>query len=147
MNAKCQRFSFFVAVVVISMWEMIAIAHGARSNQNTSARLGETFTIKFGEQTFIEVEDLTIAFVAVVEDSRCPADARCVWEGNARIVTTLSKINNKSVSVELNTSMRFPREGEYWDYKIKLIKLEPYPTTAKEIAQSEYRASLVLLKS
>jgi hypothetical protein len=147
MNAKCQRLSFFVAVVVISMGEMIAIAHDARSNQNTSARLGETFMIKLGEQAFIEVEALTIAFVAVVEDSRCPADVRCIWEGNARIVTTLSKINNKPVSVELNTSMEFPREGEYLDYRIKLIKLEPYPTTAREIAQSEYRALLVLLKS
>jgi hypothetical protein len=96
---------------------------------------------------FIEAEDLTITFVSVVEDSRCPIDVRCTWEGNTRIVITLSKNKNKSASIELNTSRLFAREGRYLDYRIGLVKLDPDRTSTREIAEHEYRASLILSKA
>jgi hypothetical protein len=146
MHAKCQGL-YFLVTIVIAVWAMTAIAPSARSNAIMSARLGEMFTIKVGEQAFIEAEDLTITFVSVVEDSRCPIDVRCTWEGNTRIVITLSKNKNKSASIELNTSRLFAREGRYLDYRIGLVKLDPDRTSTREIAEHEYRASLILTKA
>jgi hypothetical protein len=130
----------------MAAWEMTAMVSSARSNAIISSRLGEIFTIKVGEQAFIEAEDFTIAFISVVEDSRCPIDVRCVWEGNARIVTRLSKAKNNRASIELNTSSRFPREGVFLGYRIELVKLDPQQTSTREIAEREYRASLILSK-
>lgn len=145
MHAKC-RGLYFLIPIVMAVWDITAIALSARSNAIISAQLGEMFTIKVGEEAFIEAEDLTIAFVSVVEDSRCPIDVRCTWEGNARIVIRLSKNKNKSASIELNTSRLLTREGLYLDYRIELVKLDPDRTSANEIAEHEYRASLIVSK-
>jgi hypothetical protein len=40
-------------------------------------------TLKAGEER--TVQGLTVTFVGVKEDSRCPEDVQCVWAGNAAV--------------------------------------------------------------
>lgn len=83
-------------------------------------KLGEEFALALGESVRIERENVTITFEKVIEDSRCPMNARCIWEGNARIAIRCGK-----AACELNTSTRFNTREKIADFFIELRRLEP----------------------
>ena len=84
--------------------------------------------------------DLTIRFTSVLEDSRCPTDVQCAWEGNAEILLELS--GGSLETVHLNTGPQFPRSEIYNGYIITLQDLKPYPAEGTHIDESRYTAVL-----
>ncbi len=102
----------------------------------------EEFTLAPGQVAIIQGENLLVRFDRVVEDSRCPALVICIWQGNARIRLTVFQPGERAATLFLNTNAAFPTEGEYHDYDIELVKLEPYPLTTRPIPQRRYRATL-----
>ena len=83
-----------------------------------------------GESVGVKGGDFTVEFSSVIEDSRCPMNARCVWEGNARIALKVRE-STRSQVIELNTSERFPTRGSVGEnskgISIRLHRLEPTP--------------------
>lgn len=122
--------SIFFAIVVFCGFA------AAQSKQRISLRSGETKTVAGSK--------LTVKFVGVGEDSRCPARATCVWAGNAKIGIQVWKKNAKPVDLTLNSTLD-PRTVTYIGYKITLISLSPRPeggtididATAKPAPKSE----------
>jgi hypothetical protein len=102
--------------------------------------------IQYGRQVNAADENLTIEFLAVLEDSRCPAGVQCVWEGNARIELAVSRVGEERSTLELNTSDRFAVEGRYLDYIIALIDLKPYPKATEQISMQDYTAIVEIRK-
>jgi hypothetical protein len=84
---------------------------------------GEEFTLALGESVGIETKNIVVRFDAVLEDSRCPTNARCIWEGNARIALQVS--DSAHGRYELNTSTRFDTREKITDFVIELRRLEP----------------------
>ena len=82
-----------------------------------------------------EVDDLRLCFDAVLEDSRCPVNADCVWQGVAIARFTLL-LNGQEHQLELATNNEQP--GTHTDttlqqYTFSLRNLQPDPgTTATE---------------
>jgi hypothetical protein len=81
---------------------------------------------------------LSVTFEGVVGDSRCPADALCVLGGDAivRIVVT----EGESARYELHTGNMQP--VQHRDFTIALVRLEPYPFSARSIDPADYRVTL-----
>ncbi len=109
------------------------------------ARLGEEFTLPIGQSVVITGEDLDIKFVEVSEDSRCPKDVTCVWEGR---VTAVVEISTGGSSQQLNLSQPgltdAPAREKYGGYELT-YKVEPYPEKAEvEITADEYRLLIVV---
>ena len=48
--------------------------------------LEEEFILYINESVVIAGEDLRMKFVEVSEDSRCPKDVTCIWEGRVTAV-------------------------------------------------------------
>jgi hypothetical protein len=97
-------------------------------------KLGEEFTLALGESVGIDRRGVIVEFKDVVEDSRCPMNARCIWEGNARIVIQVSEFTAGRPAgtydvaegkIELNTSTRFITREKISDFVIELRRLEP----------------------
>lgn len=86
-------------------------------------KAGEEFTLGLGETVGIEQKGVLLRFDKVAEDSRCPMNARCVWEGNARIEIKVS--GSAAASYELNTSTRFNTSAKITDFVLELRRLEP----------------------
>lgn len=86
------------------------------------AQTPETLGISEGDQKTADRGRLTIKFVEVIEDSRCPPDANCVWAGNAKIKLAISKGKAAPKFVEVNTGLD-PRSVKIVGYEIKLEKL------------------------
>lgn len=78
----------------------------------------------FESSTF---DGLRLEFTTIMEEGRCPINATCVWEGNARILLSATR-GRVSAPIELNTSQRFPTSAQFEGYLIELLRLDPLPT-------------------
>ena len=87
---------------------------------------------------------LKIAFVELVEDSRCPTDVDCIWAGNAKIKVRVTK-NGRSKVLELNTLTR-GMTPSYGNYKLKLKDLTPKPRSNVRINRNGYVATIEVTK-
>lgn len=107
--------------------------------------LNQEFSLQIGQQVVVRGEDLTVAFLAVTEDSRCPEGAMCIWAGNGKILVELTKPGAGTVSAGLNTYLE-PKTLSYSNYQISLMELRPYPRVDGRIGVDEYAATLVVTK-
>ncbi|MDH3656836.1 MAG: hypothetical protein OEM77_01700 [Nitrosopumilus sp.] len=101
---------------------------------------GESFAINL-HQT-VEFDSLKIEFSGI-EDSRCPSDVLCVWEGQASL-TFLINHNTENQAVTFTTGKVM--NAYFGPYEIKLLDIEPYLTSTKDISE-EYVATVSILKS
>jgi hypothetical protein len=81
-----------------------------------------------------------IEFSVVSEDSRCPMNARCIWEGNARV--SLKITGPGPDQLELNTSERFEKAKALAGAVVELVHLEPTPMAGAPTR--DYVATLVV---
>ena len=107
-----------------------------------TASLGQAFDIKVGQEASLSSQQLTLKFLSVSEDSRCPQGTICMWEGNGKVNIELTPTGQPSYVVELNTAMSLTSEATYLTYKISLLDLQPYPLAESTIQQSEYIATV-----
>jgi len=82
----------------------------------------------------VAVGDIVVTPMKVVEDSRCPINARCVWAGRLIVET---RIDGAGWRTTANISL-----GESFgthDRVIELTSGEPNKSTDHEVQMSEYR--------
>ncbi len=123
-------------ILIVSVLLLLPIA----CSETTDPELGEVFDLAFGQSTQIHNENLSIKFLEVAEDSRCPTSVECVWEGNAGILLLISQD-----TVSLNTTLE-PKEIDIGSYVIELISVSPYPETTEPINKEDYTIELVVTK-
>lgn len=83
------------------------------------------------ESGIILNDDLKLCFDAVVSDSRCPANAMCIWQGTA--VAKFSFTKNKETHTfdlaTINMAPTYHKDTTLMGYKIEFTNLLPYPGT------------------
>ena len=86
--------------------------------------------VKMGEcgAQMINGNNISICFIELLEDSRCPINAVCFWQGVARARFTF-KAKGKEASFDLATLNRIPNRQDtvLFGFKIHLVDLLPYP--------------------
>jgi hypothetical protein len=109
--------------------------------------LNDTLELVIDKSAINNDNQLTIRIDSVLNDSRCPSDVVCGWEGNAgiRFLFTNANVETKFV---LNThgGESFPSDTIIGGYYIQLIALRPYPISTSKILNSEYVADLLIKK-
>lgn len=133
-------YSAVAATVPKAIWDKLD--RQREEYMGITVSTGQEFTLKVGAEAALESEKLRIKFRSVLEDSRCPEGADCVWIGQARILIEVQQADNKLEEFELNTNPGEKREARYRGYKIELKRLEPYPGRPVE----GYRATFVVGK-
>lgn len=110
--------------------------------------LGKEFELKVGEKAVVDGESLTINFVEVKDDSRCPRGKTCVWAGNAEVVATVYSTadSGKKAELQLNTNLK-PRTVSFGKYEIHLVGLNPYPDGDSPPDKNNYTAVFLIKKS
>ena len=93
--------------------------------------------IPFGET--ISLDDLKITFYDI-EDSRCPSDVTCVWEGKVR---AMIRISNSTHDIGGPHSIGFVQES-FSPYLITLKDIQPYPISTEK---PDYVATLDIAKT
>lgn len=102
-----------------------------------TAVLGEPVRVRLGQEVVMSSPAASIRFIAVPEDSRCPADVVCVWAGNARVSLRVMR-DRVDTTVELNTTVE-PRAVLVSGLRIALEGLTPRPA-----ADQAYTAALII---
>lgn len=86
----------------------------------------------------VRVGDVTVTPLAVIEDSRCPIDARCVWAGRLVVRTGIDgRTNGESWrdTADMRLGETFGTHGRV----IALTSGEPGKTTARATPPEAYR--------
>ena len=95
-------------------------------------------TLAPGGAALVRDKDVEVVFVGVTEDSRCPTDVQCVWAGEVKARLSVRRGAGDATAYEV-------REGEgavQSGYKVTLVRVKPYPVSARKIAAEDYRATL-----
>ncbi len=112
-----------------------------RVTTGVQVQLGHGFDIAFGQEVQVQGTGLTIRFVAIRDDSRCPLDVQCVWAGNAIVALVLSSPGAAPAEVVLNTTVE-PKLATYAGHTVTLTNLKPFPRSGTAIEGSAYVATL-----
>ena len=107
------------------------------------AQSPEQVVVKNGERKVARTGRITIKFLELIEDSRCPTDINCVWAGIARIKVELAR-NGKTSVVELNTQNE--KTAKFQGHIITLKDLQPRQSTTSKYSPSAYSATLGISK-
>jgi len=103
--------------------------------------LDESVTLAVGEAAVVEGTSLTIRFVEVQEDSRCPTGVDCVWEG---VAVTLLEVSDgteqHTITLQARAGMR--QSTGVAGYSLEIGSLAPFPKYLETIATGEYRLTL-----
>jgi hypothetical protein len=107
-----------------------------------SVPLNQEFVLAPGGAT--NVADISVRFVRVANDSRCPADAFCVTGGDAQIEIVVTS-SRGSQGYDLHTGDMRP--VQHGDFTIHLVNVDPYPFSSRTIQPDEYRVTLRVTKT
>jgi hypothetical protein len=138
-----------VVLLALCVVAFVACGAAAKVRGRKTVQLNQNFVVRVGQEVLVADQKLSVKFVSVPEDSRCPRGVNCIWAGNVRVALQVTKGKNKPVKVELNLNPRdFPggEAGDWGDYKIKLVSVEPYPVADKPIKAGDYTATLSISK-
>lgn len=105
-----------------------------------TAPFDRQFVLAPGQAAAVAEASLTVRFVGVAGDSRCPIDALCVQGGDAIVRVDVEPARGSHSSYELHTGdMRPARHG---DLTLAIVELAPYPFSARPTQPGDYRLTL-----
>lgn len=116
-----------------------ACVRGVPLEPSVSARVDSPFTLRVGQEATFEDIDLSVRFVGISEDSRCPLDVTCVWAGDARVDLLLRQSGTSEEILNLHTNLE-PRRWVVGRYQIMLEELSPLPRSSAIIPPEHYVA-------
>jgi hypothetical protein len=135
----------FSIIGVLALFIM-PLAAASCSPGEFTAPLGKQFTLPIGKTITIKGEDLKIGFEEVNGDSRCPAGAECIWEGEAKCRGTITHEGMTYVIIFYqagSTATDQPLVDGYMAH----YTLEPYPQVDKTIAHDDYKLVMTVTNS
>ena len=116
---------------------LVLAALGLSACATTSARspLTDASNVALGQQAY--ADGPIIQPVAVLEDSRCPMNARCIWAGRVRVKMMWIRGNGEKQPFEITLGESTPIA----DGSITLESVRPDKMTNVELKPTDYRFS------
>jgi len=127
------NYLFLLAVLITTLFAAVP------------AQDGPNVQVRNGQEKAVSNAGITIRFLEVTEDSRCPSDVNCVWAGVARVRLKISKDGVADREFEVNTNQG-DKPAIYGGWSIRLKKLDPYPSSKSTIKASDYVATFSIDK-
>lgn len=92
-------------------------------------------------------ELLTCCLDSVIQDSRCPIDAVCIWQGIAVARFTVSSKNeNHVITLATSNFATFKRDTTLAGFKMEFVNLEPPNSMSNQPKYSDYVAEVRITK-
>ena len=129
--------------LIIGLCLLAATACAEKQPVGPTVGANERFTLAPNEVANVRDFDLSVRFVNVTGDSRCPADAVCIQGGDA-LVHILVFDGGAWSPYELHTGDSSRASITHKGARIALVELQPYPFSSRTIAPGDYRATLTV---
>ena len=114
---------------------VLLLMSNCKTQSQTQTSDDNTITIGINEKTTIPNSKISLEFKEIVEDSRCPVDVTCVWEGIAIVNIDATNGNQKTnfqVSNQNLEDKNITRSVTVSGYKITWQQLKPQPGGKEE---------------
>lgn|GEM_PF-447493 len=112
-------------------------------HSDIKAEPGQEVSLKVGQSVLIERINLHIAFTGVEEDSRCPRNVTCVWQGQAASSLVITESDGSVADLKLiEPGLQEGYSEMIFNDYIIYFHLTPYPEAPGEIARDDYRLLL-----
>lgn len=119
-----------------------ACASGGVESPTTPA-VNEEFTLRPGQAAEVNGTAVRITFDKVTDDSRCPTDVTCIWEGDATVhLKVKTQADEVTAQVHTNEGGERSRKVAAGDFVVTLLRLEPAPRSTQPIEAGAYRVTL-----
>lgn len=134
---------FLVMILLLIGFVGLTFALSDESQMHTSAtEISEDKIFAINIHQAAKFDNLELEF-SKIEDSRCPSDVTCIWEGQAIIAFNIyDGIKYQTISFTTGKITT----AYLGQYEIKLIGLEPYPASTKNISE-KYVATISISKN
>jgi hypothetical protein len=129
-----KTFYFFIAIIAISLIS----CDEETISESFSIGLESKFKINNNYQSLDNSLDFSIT---EINDSRCPSDVVCVWEGKADVKIEVTSPVKGSITLSTYNHLR----DTIGDYSFELKDVAPYPVSTKTIKLEEYNVTLKIL--
>ena len=129
------------ATVVFAAILATACGSPARPTTPVDARV----TVPLGQTATIPSAGVSVRFDSVVEDSRCPADANCVWQGRAVVKLTVIAAS-RPVGIELGSDPEPARAVAVNGLRLEWMQLDPYPFASRPTQPGDYRLTINVVR-
>ncbi|MGB3846133.1 hypothetical protein [Sphingopyxis sp. YF1] len=126
-----QKMPPLTAILSVAALSLSACATTARETPLSDSR-----DVGLGERAF--VDGPIVQPVEVLEDSRCPANARCIWAGRVRVKMLWLRPTGEKQPFEVTLGETTPLA----DGAIRLEAVRPEKATGSTIKPGDYRFSL-----
>ena len=97
------------------------------SGEGRGGPLDDTLHVQLGRTATADNGRLAVTFTARLSDSRCPANAVCVWMGDAEVRVS-ARAGRTTVERVLHTGVE-PHSLSVDRYTVTVVGLTPYPGT------------------
>jgi hypothetical protein len=128
----------FSVIGLLTVSLLLLVASLACSADKITASLGQEFTLPVGQTAIISGESLSIKFVEVTGDSRCPTGVQCIQAGDVKCLMLIKYMQSTS-SLVYTQSGGNDNSPEVFNKYIISFRVEPYPESGKQIAGSDYK--------
>ncbi|MBM2831274.1 MAG: hypothetical protein HW414_326 [Dehalococcoidia bacterium] len=79
-----------LAFVPVALALVAWTAGCAAAANGPDTRLGQEFSLSVGQSRRIQGEELTVKFLEVASDSRCPSKVTCIWAGEVKALVDVA---------------------------------------------------------
>jgi hypothetical protein len=128
-----------------AMLVVILVASGCSGRDTLQESLGKEFTLTIGHGTSISSDKLSVKFLDVTEDSRCPKGVTCIWAGQVSCMLEVT-INGNIDQVKLTETGGSTTTSQSVSGYSFAFNVEPYPVADKQITKEEYRLKLTIAR-
>ena len=124
---------------------MLMVLSGCGQPATNEVNLGQEVTLSSGQSVAVAGENLTLKFVEIISDSRCPKGATCIWAGEVSCSLEITKAQSKFSKTLIQPGPTVPAKDTFADYEIT-FDIQPYPELGKDLDKKDYRLQLVVSK-
>jgi hypothetical protein len=139
-----KRTHFIICILLISVFLLAGCS--PENGNNTQVSLGQEFNLPVGQTVDVKGENLTIKFVSVTNDSRCPSGAQCIWAGEAKCQMSINDHGSVSEVILTVSGGSDAIDQEFYKSYKASFKLVPYPEVGKQISSTDYQLIMTLTK-
>ncbi len=107
-----------------------------------NAQRDQEIKVRLGESERASSSAIRVNFVSVVEDSRCPPDAQCIWAGRVVIEVTIEADNGVAMTTQLSSDDE-KKSVVVGDYRVHLRSVSTNPEHGSKTGKGKdegYRA-------
>jgi len=116
-----------------------------RVAEKLTIELGQPFKMKLNDTATYYENELLFSFILtdILEDSRCPSDVTCIWQGLFTAAFSCSGCTDESFELG-NGALDNPSTTVQNGYKLELLEINPTTLSTRTIDVNDYELTLMV---